>query len=218
MLILSKKISLILFVSILLICLSYLYIDRSFAFWSHDQNFARYSILNGFTYVVEYVEGVIVLLYGYLIFQFLYKKRINLFDQKLLVIVYSLALAFFINKQIKFIFGRYWPQTWKGNQSLIEHNAYGFDFFHEGGSFPSGHATCTFAIATAIWIVFPRFRLLAVSLAFFTIIGQLGMNYHFVSDILAGGLLGSLIAYCIAETIKTLGHADLGQVHSKNLI
>lgn len=203
-----KKGLFLLLSSILIISICYLYIDRSFAFWSYHQNFSQYPVFKNFTHVIEFLFAFFTLFYLYFAIKLFY-KRINLFDQKLLIIANSLAITFLINQQLKFIFGRYWPQTWiHGNPSLITDNAYGFNFFHSDnwyGSFPSGHSAYTFTIAVTLWIIFPRLRILAVCLPFFTIIGQLTMNYHFVSDVVAGSMLGTLIAYCTANySLKNL--------------
>lgn len=204
---LKKSLSLLIS-SILIISICYLYIDRNFAFWSYNQNLAQYSILKSFTRVIEFLEYSITLFYIYLVIRFFY-KQVTSFDKKILAIVNSVILTYFIKDQLKLVFGRYWPQTWThGNPSLIEHNAYGFNFFHSGSwyqSFPSGHSALTFAAAAAIWIVFPRLRWLAISLALCTVIGQLGMNYHFVSDVIAGGMLGTLVAYSTVGIMNKLG-------------
>lgn len=207
--------------AVLIISFCYLYVDRSFAFWSHEQNFARYAVLKNFTRVIEVLEHLIPIFYLYFIFQF-FHKRTTAFDKKLLIIANSVVLTYFIKDQLKLVFGRYWPQTWThGNPSLIDNNAYGFNFLHSGSwyqSFPSGHSALTFAAAAAIWITFPRCRWLAVLLTLFTVIGQLSMNYHFVSDVIAGGLLGTLIAYCTARIMnkESLSQAALVKTSPKS--
>lgn len=200
-----KKNLFLLFSSILIVSICYLYVDRTFAFWSYHQQFAQYSILKGFTRVIDFLEFCVPLFYIYFVIRFFFKV-ITSCDQKILVIANSIAITYFIKDQIKLVFGRYWPQTWThGNPSLIENNAYGFNFFHSGSwyqSFPSGHSALTFSAAAAIWIVFPRLRWLAVALILLTVVGQLGMNYHFVSDVVSGGMLGMLIAYCTASIMN----------------
>src|SRR6202035_331252 len=59
----------------------------------------------------------------------------------------SLMVAVAFEYYLKFLFGRYWPETWvDDNPSLIGDGAYGFHPFHFGtayGSFPSGHTART---------------------------------------------------------------------------
>jgi membrane-associated phospholipid phosphatase len=60
-------------------------------------------------------------------------------------------------------------------------------------SFPSGHATSVFAVACAFAYFYPRLRwplyLLALSIA----LGRLYLDRHYVSDVLAGALIGMVV-------------------------
>lgn len=109
----------------------------------------------------------------------------------------GLIVAVACKEQLKWLFGRYWPETWvMNNPSLIHDNAYGFHPFHAGpayGSFPSGHTTVVFSLVSIAWIVFPRLRWLWALAGLAIVVGLVGMDYHFVSDVIAGAVLGSLI-------------------------
>ncbi len=192
-------------ISSLAIYICYFYIDKDVAFWIHDQKFDQWHILKGFTQIIEVLVVATTLFYVYFIWRFFYQK-VSLLDEKLLTIANSLVLTAFFKDLLKFIFGRYWTLTWThGNPSLIEHNAYGFHFFHGGTwyqSFPSGHTALMFASMTALWILFPRLRWLSVTLCFLTVVGILGMNYHFVSDIIAGAVLGYIVGYCTTQVMQ----------------
>ncbi|HEX3984619.1 MAG TPA: phosphatase PAP2 family protein [Acidisoma sp.] len=95
---------------------------------------------------------------------------------------------------LKYIFGRAWPETWTNhNPSLIHNGVYGFFPFHGGdgwASFPSGHTAAISAVAGVLWWRVPEWRWLWGLLIASTAIGLLGGNYHFLSDIIAGGYLG----------------------------
>jgi membrane-associated phospholipid phosphatase len=97
---------------------------------------------------------------------------------------------------LKFLFGRYWPETWvDDNPSLIGDGAYGFHPFHFGpayGSFPSGHTARTVAVASVLWAAYPRWRLAWTAVAASVAVGRVGMNYHFVGDTIGGAFLGAL--------------------------
>src|SRR5206468_10070558 len=99
------------------------------------------------------------------------------------------------------VFGRYWPQTWtRNNPSLIGTGTYGFHPFQRGddvGSFPSGHAARILAFATVWLIAMPRSRtvqIVVIILSASMLVSLVAMNYHFVSDVIAGSVLGALIA------------------------
>jgi membrane-associated phospholipid phosphatase len=107
----------------------------------------------------------------------------------------SLIVAETAKTELKYIFGRTWPETWVNrNLSLIHDGVYGFNFFHGGpgyASFPSGHTTAVCAVASVLWICYPKFRVLyAAAIAAFAI-GLIGANFHFLSDIIAGGFVGT---------------------------
>lgn len=59
-----------------------------------------------------------------------------------------------IKEQLKFLFGRTWPETWSGNNpSFVRDGVYGFHFFHVGpdyNAFPSGHMATTCAMRSRV--------------------------------------------------------------------
>jgi len=97
--------------------------------------------------------------------------------------------------QLKYFFGRTWPDTWvNGNPSFIHDGAYGFNLLHGGpgyASFPSGHMSLTAAVVSVLWIAYPKGRLLYVAIVLAVAIGLIGANYHFLSDIIAGSFVGT---------------------------
>jgi len=59
-------------------------------------------------------------------------------------------------------------------------------------SFPSAHATTAFAAATVVAILAPRLRVPALVLAALVAVSRVYLGVHFVSDVLAGAVLGAL--------------------------
>jgi membrane-associated phospholipid phosphatase len=104
-----------------------------------------------------------------------------------------------IKDQLKFMFGRTWPETWvENNPSFIRDGVYGFNWFHGGAgyrSFPSGHMAVTCAVVGVIWIWYPRLRPLCAFVALAVAGGLIGADYHFLSDILAGSYVGISTAW-----------------------
>ena len=88
--------------------------------------------------------------------------------------------------------GRYWPETWHDNNtSLIGTGAYGFHPFEVGddiGSFPSGHAARIMGFISVFWLALPRSRWLYAVVALPMLVALVAMNYHFVGDVVAGGV------------------------------
>lgn len=74
---------------------------------------------------------------------------------------------------------------------------------YRGGQygFISGHATNSFGVAVFLSLVY-RYRLLTVSLLSWALINcysRIYLGVHFISDIVAGALVGSLIAFALYE-------------------
>jgi membrane-associated phospholipid phosphatase len=61
------------------------------------------------------------------------------------------------------------------------------------GSFPSGHAARIAAFAAVFWLALPRGRWVYALLAAPMLAALVGMNYHFVGDVVAGSVLGALV-------------------------
>jgi membrane-associated phospholipid phosphatase len=108
------------------------------------------------------------------------------------------------------LFGRYWPETWHNNNpSLIGSGTYGFHPFQVGddvGSFPSGHAARILGFASVFWLAMPRSRWVCVLIAVPMLMALVGMNYHFVGDVVAGSVLGAIVGAWAAR----LSRIELG--------
>jgi membrane-associated phospholipid phosphatase len=106
----------------------------------------------------------------------------------------SVLAAEAIKNQLKYAFGRTWPDSW-GPQisSLIRDNVYGFHFFHPGQSFesfPSGHAAVVAAVMSVLWIQFPKLRVVCAICIAAADVGLVLFNLHFVSDVVVGTFVG----------------------------
>lgn len=120
----------------------------------------------------------------------------------------SLVSAHAIKQQLKFAFGRTWPETWTNNNpSFFGDGVYGLNPFHGGiayTSFPSGHSTAIFAVVAVLWVMWPSYRWLYALLAGLVVVGLIGSDFHWMSDIIAGAFLGTA-AGVTAATIGTRG-------------
>jgi membrane-associated phospholipid phosphatase len=106
----------------------------------------------------------------------------------------SLLATIIIKDQLKFAFGRTWPDTWgTGIVSFVRDNVYGFHFFQSGTSFesfPSGHAAATAAVLSVVWILFPKLRVICAIGVIAVDLGLVALNLHFLSDVIAGSFVG----------------------------
>jgi membrane-associated phospholipid phosphatase len=111
----------------------------------------------------------------------------------------SWAVSAIPENWLKFAFGRTWPETWiQDIPSLIRDQVYGFNPFHGGpgyAAFPSGHMVAIGAIVSVFWFLHPRSRAICAIGIAMVFIRQLGVNYRFVSDLIAGGFLGFSVGW-----------------------
>jgi membrane-associated phospholipid phosphatase len=94
--------------------------------------------------------------------------------------------------ELKWVFGRPWPGTW------LKYGNYSFHPFVESiffGAFPSGHTAYVSAPLAVLWVLLPRWRLAAGAVTGLVMLGLVGADYHFVSDVLAGLITGLLSAW-----------------------
>jgi undecaprenyl-diphosphatase len=69
-------------------------------------------------------------------------------------------------------------------------------------SFPSGHATTTFACAVAIAFLVPKWRWPALAVAATVGIARVYLGVHYGIDVLAGAALGTLVGVTVALAAK----------------
>jgi len=93
--------------------------------------------------------------------------------------------------ELKWMFGRPWPFSW------LDYGLYGFRPFTDNflyGAFPSGHTAYAAAPLWVLWCRAPRWRWGYALVTGVVMMGLVGADYHYVSDVLAGLLTGVLAA------------------------
>jgi membrane-associated phospholipid phosphatase len=102
------------------------------------------------------------------------------------------AIAFV--ESVKVVFGRCRPQL------LFEQDLYGFGWWsrdYTRNSFPSGHTTRIFALATAVTLLHGKAAAPALLLALLVGASRVLALKHYPSDVLAGAWLGSVVAFWV---------------------
>jgi len=181
-----------------LIC--YFWIDRPVAFFVYRHHINTIKVFRWLTYPPPEVQNWSALILTILVVRRAWGPFLR-WQKVLLVACLSLIVADDFRISLGDVFGRYWPETWThDNPSLIGTGTYGFHPFQRGddiGSFPSGHA-CRILGFAAVWMIaMPRSRTVQIAVIVLCapmLLSLVAMNYHFVSDVIAGGVLGAIIA------------------------
>jgi len=62
-------------------------------------------------------------------------------------------------------------------------------------SFPSGHSITAFAVATSLALSYPALMAVLLFCALSVAVSRIVLGMHFLSDVLVGALLGTLLGY-----------------------
>jgi membrane-associated phospholipid phosphatase len=180
------------------ITVSYLWLDQPIAHLAHAE-LQRFHLFEKLTLIPDALVPLAVVAFVALGLRGLTGRQLSRFQTVMLLSGVSLAVAIIIKDQLKFAFGRPWPETWiRNNPSFIRDGLYGFQPFHGGAgyaSFPSGHATMICTVMTVLWICYPRFRAVYALCVAAVSVGLVGANFHFLSDVIAGGFLGMTVGW-----------------------
>lgn len=176
------------------VAVCYLWVDRPLALLAHAHSGQRetFAPLTHFPDPLLPLAAVAFVALGLWVFA---GRRLNKVATACVLSSISLTVAEATKNALKFVFGRLWPDTWvQNNPSFIHDGAYGFNFFHGGAgyaSFPSGHTTATCALISVLWIMYPKLRALYALVVAAVGVGLIGANFHFLSDVIAGGFVGT---------------------------
>jgi membrane-associated phospholipid phosphatase len=182
---------------ILAVVICYFWVDRSVTFFVYNNHINTIAVFRWLTYPPPEIQNWSALVLTILIVRRARGPFLR-WQKVLFVACISLIVADTFRISLGDVCGRYWPQTWThDNPSLIGTGTYGFHPFQRGddvGSFPSGHACRILGFAGVWMIAMPGSRVIAMILSAPMLFSLVAMNYHFVSDVIAGSVLGALIA------------------------
>jgi membrane-associated phospholipid phosphatase len=187
--------------------LSIAFVDRAASSWSYAHLHAvRMSAFDWATHLVDPLQALALAALAVIGVRALASDwRPAGHWRTLLIGAVAVLVAVAFKEQLKYLFGRTWPETWVNhNPSWIGSGAYGFHFHHGGAgwaSFPSGHLTQSSAVGETLWLRAPKLRWLAILFPLLVAIGLFGCDYHFVGDMIAGGFLGAGVALAAARLL-----------------
>jgi membrane-associated phospholipid phosphatase len=177
-----------------------LWLDRPIALFVHENfRYAHRTVvdeLSRFPNPLVILAALLSIFFGVRI---AFGRRLSSHQANTLVCSLAVLFSEVIKDVLKFIFGRTWPETWtRNNPSFIRDGAYGFHFMHWGSayqSFPSGHMAAMCTVIGIVWIRYPNIRWLCLIAGLSVAVGLIGENYHFLSDVIAGGFVGLTIGW-----------------------
>jgi membrane-associated phospholipid phosphatase len=176
-----------------LVGLAIAFADRSLATWAHG-TLRDLALFPWMTRIVEPLPAAAALGLACAGVAAVAGWRPGPWGRALIAACLAVLVAAAIKDQLKVAFGRTWPETWTGNNpSWIANGVFGFFPFHGGAgwaSFPSGHTTVAAAPSTVLWLASRRWRWVGVVFVAVVAVGLIGADYHWLSDIIAGGWLG----------------------------
>jgi membrane-associated phospholipid phosphatase len=144
---------------------------------------------------------------AYVIYRIRIKKK--LFDKHtefFHIIMYAVPASYVVKSLLKFLFGRINTREW-----LLHPELYGFHWFQGYGlnaGFPSGHMAVFITLAASLWRFYPRYRVIYSIYLLTLAVALIATNYHFLSDVIAGAYLGTVVEACL---FKLLGRQQLIQ-------
>ncbi len=188
-------------VCLVLVVTGVLLVDRPVADFSHTTLRAHVGLYSALTHIVDPIPVYAGLVTGGYALAALFGVRPGPRGMIALRIGIAILIAIALKEQLKFLFGRTWPETWTNNNpSYIKDGVYGFFPLKGLGagrayhSFPSGHMTAISVAAASIALNWPKWRWVAAVPVGLVAIGMIGANYHWVSDLVAGTFLGAGVA------------------------
>jgi dolichol-phosphate mannosyltransferase len=115
------------------------------------------------------------------------RARLVVRAERALFIFSAIGLPSLATTILKHLVGRMRPRYF---ESLGAFHFEPFSLAASKASFPSGHATTAAALIIAMGAVAPRWRSLVAVLAAFVFLSRLAIEAHYVSDVLAGAVIG----------------------------
>jgi membrane-associated phospholipid phosphatase len=195
--VLLRRTSLALAMCAIAVVICYLWIDRPVAYFVHRHEVNTYRVFKWLTYPPPLMQSWSPLILALLMIRRAWGP-FSRWQHTLLIACLSLLVADEVRTSLGDLCGRYWPETWfDNNPSLIGNGTYGFHPFKHGddiGSFPSGHAARILGFAGVWWLAMPGWRALWIVICPPLLVSLVTMNYHFVGDVVAGSVLGGIVA------------------------
>ena len=202
-----RKISINIVLFVVLIFISIFYIDKIFVqlieyipIYEENPTSQLYlSFLTKISSIPFVIFGLSPFLILVSIFSFLYCKRVKKFYLVIFLSAISIEVGTSIKSIFKFLFSR------NNVNHFLKYNDDNFLWLkdiHSLSAFPSGHTIAIVSFLAVFWITYPKFRIFYLFISVLIFSTLMLLKFHFLSDILAGILLGWIVGYLIIILFK----------------
>jgi membrane-associated phospholipid phosphatase len=126
------------------------------------------------------------------------------YARRLLAVSIAVLAATAAKDELKWDFGRYWPQ-------YLSQGMYGFTPFSDSyyaGGFPSGHTAYIAAPMLTLCWLWPKYRVLWVGIVLVVMFGLVAAGYHYVGDVIAGFFVGWATAWGTIAGLRLSGWGE----------
>jgi hypothetical protein len=127
---------------------------------------------------VPLISALIFVIYG---LAAVIGRRFSKIEMAVLLCDISLLATDAIKSQLKFVFGRTWPDSWQAG---------------------------ILSVISVLWILFPNLRALCATGIVMVDLGLVLLNLHFVSDLVAGTFVGASAGLFTVSIAASFGHRE----------
>jgi membrane-associated phospholipid phosphatase len=190
-------------IGICFIAISVAWLDEPIAYFVNDA-FGEYVIVGSFTGTPSFFSPLAILVLLIFVVRRVTFCRFGRVDTALILAELSIILAKLLVAPLKIVFGRTWPQY--HTPSLIGNGTYVFNFFQSSSafeSFPSGHMASICALIVVFWLLYPGYWLIYGVAIVGMAVGLVMGNYHFLSDVVAGSVVGCAAAVTVVSIYES---------------
>ena len=143
--------------------------------------------------LADLVNGYVILLVSLSVAAYGQWRARHRIKRIALLCLYTAVIGGVVSQSLKHLLGRPRPaQTFELGESWGPSLQRAFD------AFPSGHSTTAFGLAVFLSFCFPRLRILFMCFAVCMALARLLQGSHWLTDVIAGALLGSMVGLWVA--------------------
>jgi membrane-associated phospholipid phosphatase len=130
-------------------------------------------------------------------------QRYRAWGRSALYALLVMASSGILVNALKYLIGRIRPRH------LFEQGLYGFDPLNTQwgmNSFPSGHSQAIFAAMMALFVIYPRYDVAYLALAFMIALSRVMITVHYLSDTVMGAWIAIAAAVLLRRYFERKGH------------